>query len=359
MGVQKAQFGIFFIYNAIFFVGFSWCATHLVNFCFDRNLIFTGNIQFILSVLFFVYFFSMWRDVYSKNYHYYLRNTYRYVVKNTVFALIGALAASFISYLIDDSLNLQTLTFYLLTGIVSFLLMHLTQYVWIRYLGLLGYFQKNVLIIGKPDERFPLESFFQDLVGSRKLIGRIIYENAHWVFHEDRNCNKQVIKGIHALRNVIVSHYVGKVILFTGKNLRSEYLRLIVNLCRSMRIGYYLVPDISHLPAKYPWNKLFPYIPLLECFTTERESLAKMTIKRFIDIVIAFFGLLLFLPVGIIIAFAIKHEDGGPIFYLTQRVGKNGNPVHFYKFRTMVVDAEHRRKNSFSTIHEKTARFLK
>jgi lipopolysaccharide/colanic/teichoic acid biosynthesis glycosyltransferase len=51
-------------------------------------------------------------------------------------------------------------------------------------------------------------------------------------------------------------------------------------------------------------------------------------------------GLVAFLPLGLLIALAIKLEDGGPVFYTTRRIGKNGRPIRFYKFRTMVVGAD-------------------
>jgi lipopolysaccharide/colanic/teichoic acid biosynthesis glycosyltransferase len=40
------------------------------------------------------------------------------------------------------------------------------------------------------------------------------------------------------------------------------------------------------------------------------------------------------------IALAIKLEDGGPVLYVSTRIGKNGKPLRFYKFRTMTVHAE-------------------
>ena len=51
-------------------------------------------------------------------------------------------------------------------------------------------------------------------------------------------------------------------------------------------------------------------------------------------------ALILFLPLGLLIALAIKLDDGGPVFYITTRIGKNGRPIRFYKFRTMVDGAD-------------------
>ncbi len=62
--------------------------------------------------------------------------------------------------------------------------------------------------------------------------------------------------------------------------------------------------------------------------------------KRGFDIVCAATGLLVLSPLLILIARRIKKEDGGPIFYRGERVGRHGKTFRIYKFRTMVVDAE-------------------
>lgn len=62
-------------------------------------------------------------------------------------------------------------------------------------------------------------------------------------------------------------------------------------------------------------------------------------IKRSFDV---FFSILL-IPVlfllVIVIGMFIKIEDGGPIFYLSNRIGKNGKIFKMFKFRSMKVDA--------------------
>ncbi len=62
--------------------------------------------------------------------------------------------------------------------------------------------------------------------------------------------------------------------------------------------------------------------------------------KRLFDLACSIAGLILLAPVLIVIAAAIKLEDGGPIFYRGLRVGQFGDPFQMLKFRTMVVDAE-------------------
>lgn len=51
-------------------------------------------------------------------------------------------------------------------------------------------------------------------------------------------------------------------------------------------------------------------------------------------------GLIVFAPVSLLIAIAIKLEDGGPVFFTQDRVGRDCRVFAAYKFRSMVVDAE-------------------
>jgi len=60
--------------------------------------------------------------------------------------------------------------------------------------------------------------------------------------------------------------------------------------------------------------------------------------KRFIDVT-ASFGVLLFLSwMLIIIAIIIKLQDGGPVFFIQKRVGKNKQNFNIMKFRSMPVN---------------------
>jgi lipopolysaccharide/colanic/teichoic acid biosynthesis glycosyltransferase len=66
------------------------------------------------------------------------------------------------------------------------------------------------------------------------------------------------------------------------------------------------------------------------------------SVQRVIDVVFSATVLLLLLPVFFIIAVAITLDDPGPIIFSQQRIGENGRAFKFYKFRSMVSDAEER-----------------
>lgn len=64
--------------------------------------------------------------------------------------------------------------------------------------------------------------------------------------------------------------------------------------------------------------------------------------KRAFDVLLSGLGLLVSLPLWGIAAAAITLEDGGPVFYGQERVGRGGRTFRVLKFRSMVPDAEAR-----------------
>lgn len=62
--------------------------------------------------------------------------------------------------------------------------------------------------------------------------------------------------------------------------------------------------------------------------------------KRLIDMIFSIVLLVILSPIMLLIALIIKLNDGGPILYVTDRVGKWGKEFRFPKFRTMKVGAD-------------------
>jgi lipopolysaccharide/colanic/teichoic acid biosynthesis glycosyltransferase len=67
-----------------------------------------------------------------------------------------------------------------------------------------------------------------------------------------------------------------------------------------------------------------------------------LALKRVFDLVVSSVALTLLSPLIGLIALAIKLDDGGPVLYVQDRVGKDGKTFRCYKFRTMVVGAENK-----------------
>lgn len=77
---------------------------------------------------------------------------------------------------------------------------------------------------------------------------------------------------------------------------------------------------------------------------TTHDAMGKLqrSLKRFIDIIAALVGIVLFSPLFLIISILIKCQGNGPVFFKQIRIGYKGQPFAIFKFRTMssVVEEE-------------------
>lgn len=74
-------------------------------------------------------------------------------------------------------------------------------------------------------------------------------------------------------------------------------------------------------------------------------------VKRGIDITASLAAILILSPFLAVFAFIIKRQDGGSILYTHTRVGKNGREFKFYKFRSMIRDAD-RLKDQLASLNQ-------
>lgn len=68
-------------------------------------------------------------------------------------------------------------------------------------------------------------------------------------------------------------------------------------------------------------------------------SIGQMALKRIIDLIVGFIGVVISLPFILIVGIAIKLEDGGPIFFKQERITRYNTMFDVYKLRSMKVNA--------------------
>ena len=75
-----------------------------------------------------------------------------------------------------------------------------------------------------------------------------------------------------------------------------------------------------------------------------QKSYKKLLIKRVMDIVGGLVGSVITIIITPFVALAIKLDSKGPVFFSQTRIGRNGRRFKIYKFRSMFIDAEERKK---------------
>lgn len=114
--------------------------------------------------------------------------------------------------------------------------------------------------------------------------------------------------------------------------------QLIINALVN-NISVYLLPDdISFLTGKFKTDNVFgsDMIAINNQYLKPFQALS----KRLFDIIASILSLPFLLILFPTIAFLIKRDSEGSIFYKQIRIGKNGKPFNILKFRTMISNAE-------------------
>lgn len=101
----------------------------------------------------------------------------------------------------------------------------------------------------------------------------------------------------------------------------------------------FISPDLYHLLTSRPRVAGVVGEPLVDISRTNLSP-ATANMKRFVDIVVSAFAMIVLSPVFAAISIAVKTDSKGPVFYRQERVGRHRHPFRIIKFRTMVVDSE-------------------
>ena len=62
--------------------------------------------------------------------------------------------------------------------------------------------------------------------------------------------------------------------------------------------------------------------------------------KSILEFILACVSVVILIPVFLVLALVVKLSSKGPVLYRADRLGKNGRPIHVWKFRTMYTDAD-------------------
>jgi exopolysaccharide biosynthesis polyprenyl glycosylphosphotransferase len=87
------------------------------------------------------------------------------------------------------------------------------------------------------------------------------------------------------------------------------------------------------------------YDDVVAAIETRPRSRGSRVAKRALDVSGSTIGLIALSPVLLLLALAVKLTSRGPILFVQQRCGLSGQPFRFYKFRTMVKDADGRKSD--------------
>lgn len=112
-----------------------------------------------------------------------------------------------------------------------------------------------------------------------------------------------------------------------------------------------VVPALTDVSAQRMMLRPVAGLPLVHVEKPKAEQALKAS-KRAFDIIVGGLALLVAIPIIFAVAVLIKVEDGGPVFFRQQRVGRGGSPFTMFKLRSMVLNAEHIRAEMLENENE-------
>ncbi len=126
----------------------------------------------------------------------------------------------------------------------------------------------------------------------------------------------------------------------TNGHFSSDEIRKILQLKFQGKTVQDLSNLYENLTGKVPVTSIDDQWLLKSPEFQRSDSIVYQKVKRMLDIIMAWFFLLLTSPLFVIIGVLIKLESAGPVFFVQERLGVGWKPFRCLKFRTMVDNAE-------------------
>jgi len=123
----------------------------------------------------------------------------------------------------------------------------------------------------------------------------------------------------------------------------NKYIENLIIIFESMGVTVHVNIDYFNNVIAHKSTDIFAGFTVLS-YESSSFDYRRLFIKRLMDILGSLVGLSITLLLTPFIALAIKFDSKGPILFGQTRVGKNGRLFKLYKFRSMYIDAEERKK---------------
>jgi exopolysaccharide biosynthesis polyprenyl glycosylphosphotransferase len=198
---------------------------------------------------------------------------------------------------------------------------------------------RNVLIVGTGPEANALRNHLESIRHLGFTFKGFIAFPGHCA--RFAGTSGDVVGTLDTLFQYTRKHFVDEV-FFTASCEQRGVVKDILEQARAHGMDMRVVPDMYDGLA---WNSPIEYIGQFPTIPLQHRHIpeAALVLKRLIDILLSSTILIALSPLLLAIAVAIKMDSPGPVFYLSERIGKKGRVFGCIKFRTMVSDAEKRR----------------
>lgn len=262
-----------------------------------------------------------------------------YTVRYNAIIMIGLIV---VLYLTQQAYDFSRLI-YVIFCVVNTLITYVAHMLFKKYM--LSFYRKSV----KNTKMLVLTNSFmaEDVVERLKKEQTYEYDITSVAIYDEQRLGEKV-QGVpivafkENLYDVVCQMMVDEVFICLPGVSTIEIRDMIQHFEEMGLVCHYNVDIFSHPHPNTYVTQMAGYSVI--SFALQALDSRRLLIKRVFDIIGSLIGIVITVIITPFVALAIRLDSPGPIFFSQVRIGKNGRRFKMYKFRSMYIDAEQRKK---------------
>ena len=316
-------------------IGCILIALSLAYFVYPLNTMPMSNYLIILLLLALGYNFvnSQNRNLFARGYLIELKE----VIVYNIYLLCGLVLIAFFWKKLETTSRLLTSYFFCFNIMIMYLSRVLVKVLLRRMYNDDPKKTKGILMVVEKGQEALLDTFRSGL--TYNVIGILIVDQDQVTGTVDGN---KISCTLDKLVNTVVTYQIDDVVFKLPGQGQKALFELITDF-EDMGVNCHYALDVPTGAQGNAKMEMFGEM-FMATYTLRTQSTWQLVLKRVMDICGAVVGLILCGIISIFLIPAIKLDSPGPAIFSQIRIGKNGRRFKFYKFRSMYVDAEERKK---------------
>jgi len=287
------------------------------------------------SLLIFIFFAAVFVFIFDFN------DLYKINIILTRAAHVTSLAKSYFygiflillaAYFNTSAAFLDSRMLIILFVLISFPLLYVFRVELFRvlYHKLKGTFKRNVVIVGdgKSGKLLAAKLQLENPIGI--VVKGFVVENRS---ADESLYGKKILGHISGLKEIINEYNIHEIIIAIDS---IDYARLLelLDTCHNLEVTVRVSSDLFRIVHEKIRTEKYIDIPVVD-INPKYNTLISYLLKRSFDFLVSLITAILLIPVFLVIGVLIKASSPGPVLFVQKRIGKNGKPFNFYKFRSM------------------------
>ena len=316
-------------------IGCILIALSLAYFVYPLNTMPMSNYLIILLLLALGYNFvnSQNRNLFARGYLIELKE----VIVYNIYLLCGLVLIAFFWKKLETTSRLLTSYFFCFNIMIMYLSRVLVKVLLRRMYNDDPKKTKGILMVVEKGQEALLDTFRSGL--TYNVIGTLIVDRDQVTGTVDGN---KISCTLDKLVNTVVTYQIDDVVFKLPGQGQKALFELITDF-EDMGANCHYALDVPTGARGNATMEMFGEM-FMATYTLRTQSTWQLVLKRVMDICGAVVGLILCGIISIFLIPAIKLDSPGPAIFSQIRIGKNGRRFKFYKFRSMYIDAEERKK---------------